>query len=53
MAGVALAWLLADERIGQVVIGPGRPAHLEPLREAIEQPLTPVERDEVGAIFQR
>ncbi len=52
MAGVALAWLLADERIGQVVVGPGRPAHLEPLREAIEQPLTPVERDEVGAMFQ-
>ena len=25
MAGVALAWLLADERIAQVVIGPGRP----------------------------
>ena len=53
MAGVALAWLLADERIGQVVIGPGRPAHLEPLREALERPLTPTERDEVGAIFQR
>ncbi len=51
MAGVALAWLLADDRIGQVVIGSGRPAHLEPLREAIEQPLTPVERDEVGAMF--
>jgi aryl-alcohol dehydrogenase-like predicted oxidoreductase len=52
MAGVALAWLLADDRVGQVVIGPGRPAHLDPLREAIEQPLTPVERDEVGSIFQ-
>jgi aryl-alcohol dehydrogenase-like predicted oxidoreductase len=53
MAGVALGWLLADERIGQVVIGPGRPAHLDPLREALERPLTPTERDEVGAIFQR
>src|SRR6202042_3020246 len=53
MAGVALACLLADDRVGQVVIGPGRPAHLELLREALERPLTPTERDQVGVIFQR
>ncbi|MFL5865214.1 MAG: aldo/keto reductase [Solirubrobacteraceae bacterium] len=44
MAGTALAWLLADERITQVVVGPGRPEHLQPVREAIERPLTPDER---------
>jgi aryl-alcohol dehydrogenase-like predicted oxidoreductase len=40
MAGLALAWLLADERVTQVVIGPGRPEHLAPVREALQHPLT-------------
>ena len=35
MAGLALAWLLADERVTQVVIGPGRPEHLAPVGEAL------------------
>jgi aryl-alcohol dehydrogenase-like predicted oxidoreductase len=51
MAAVALAWLLADERITQVVIGPGRAEQLEPLREALARPLTPDERRHVEAIF--
>jgi 1-deoxyxylulose-5-phosphate synthase len=49
MAGLALAWLLADPRVTQVVVGPGRPEHLSPVREALEQPLSPAERDEVAA----
>jgi aryl-alcohol dehydrogenase-like predicted oxidoreductase len=44
VAGLALAWLLADERVTQIVIGPGRPAHLAPLAEALEHPLTSTER---------
>ncbi|MGZ4175950.1 MAG: aldo/keto reductase [Solirubrobacteraceae bacterium] len=52
MAGTALAWLLADERITQVVVGPGRPEHLEPIREAIERPLTPDERQLVTDAFR-
>ncbi len=44
MAGLALAWLLADDRVAQVVIGPGRPEHLAPVAEAIEHPLTRQER---------
>lgn len=40
IAAVALAWLLADERVAQVVIGPGRPSHLEPVREALCHPLS-------------
>jgi aryl-alcohol dehydrogenase-like predicted oxidoreductase len=51
MAGVALAWLLADERVTQVVIGPGRPEHLEPLREALTQPLNDSERQLVEEMF--
>jgi aryl-alcohol dehydrogenase-like predicted oxidoreductase len=51
MAGTSLAWLLADERITQVVVGPGRPEHLEPVREAIERPLTPDERQRVTEAF--
>ena len=44
LAGLALAWLLADERVSQVVIGPGRPEHLAPVREALDHPLTEQER---------
>jgi aryl-alcohol dehydrogenase-like predicted oxidoreductase len=40
MAGLALAWLLADHRISQIVTGPGRPEHLKPVVEALECPLT-------------
>ena len=47
MAGVALGWLLADERVSQVVIGPGSPAQLAPVAEALEQPLTGAERAEI------
>ena len=47
MAGLALAWLLADPRVTHVVIGPGRPAHLAPVKEALAHPLTAGERDEI------
>jgi len=48
MAGFALAWLLADERVTQVVVGPNRPEHLEPVREALERPLTDAQREEIA-----
>jgi aryl-alcohol dehydrogenase-like predicted oxidoreductase len=51
MAGAALAWLLADDRITQIVVGPGRPEHLEPIREALEQPLTNDERSHLDEVF--
>ena len=44
LAGLALGWLLTDERVSQVVIGPGRPEHLTPVAEALEHPLTGEER---------
>ena len=48
MAGLALAWLLADERVTQIVVGPGRPEHLEPVREALERPLNQAQREEIA-----
>ena len=50
LAGLALAWLLADERVTQVVIGPGRPEHLAPVGEALSHPLTARERAEIGRV---
>ena len=49
LAGLALGWLLDDERVSQVVIGPGRPEHLAPVAEALRQPVTKAERTEIEA----
>ncbi len=51
MSATALAWLLADQRITQIVVGPGRPEHLDPVRDALEHPLSPEERVDVEAAF--
>ncbi len=51
MAGVALAWLLADDRVTQLVAGPGRPEHLTPLREALERPLSASELERIESVF--
>jgi aryl-alcohol dehydrogenase-like predicted oxidoreductase len=51
MAGAALAWLLGDERVAQVVVGPVRPEHLEPVREALAQPLSTDERAALSELF--
>lgn len=48
MSGLALAWLLADERVTQIVVGPGRAEHLAPVREALERPLSENQRQEVA-----
>jgi hypothetical protein len=44
MTGLALAWLLADDRVAQIVIGLGRPNHLASAAEALEHPVTGQER---------
>jgi aryl-alcohol dehydrogenase-like predicted oxidoreductase len=46
---LALGWLLADERVTQVVIGPGRPEHLAPAAEALRYPVTEAERADIEA----
>jgi aryl-alcohol dehydrogenase-like predicted oxidoreductase len=47
MASLALAWLLADDRVAQIVIGPGRPEHLAPVADALAHPLTQQERSTI------
>jgi aryl-alcohol dehydrogenase-like predicted oxidoreductase len=51
MAGMALAWLLGEPRITAVVVGPTRPEHLEPVREALANPLDAATRDELSRTF--
>jgi aryl-alcohol dehydrogenase-like predicted oxidoreductase len=53
MATLAFAWLLGDERVSSVVVGPRRPGHLDPAIAALELRLSPAERDELGALFAR
>ena len=50
-ATLALAWLLGDERVTTVVLGPRRPEHLEPARRALALDLPPAERDELTALL--
>jgi aryl-alcohol dehydrogenase-like predicted oxidoreductase len=52
LAGLALAWLLDDDRVSQIVLGPGRPEHLDPLREALQNPLSSGERAEIERLAQ-
>jgi aryl-alcohol dehydrogenase-like predicted oxidoreductase len=52
LAGLALGWLLADDRVSQIVVGPGRPEQLAPVREALDHPLSPAERSAVEEAVQ-
>jgi len=47
---LALAWLLADERLS-VVLGPRRPEQLRPGLAALENPLSPEEREAISDEF--
>ena len=53
MAGLALGWLLAQPDLCAVVVGPMRPEHLEPVREALAHPLDGASRDEIGGLLGR
>src|SRR3954447_3332733 len=48
---LALAWLLADERVS-VVVGPRRSEHLQPALDALAHRLSPDERDALSAEFR-
>jgi aryl-alcohol dehydrogenase-like predicted oxidoreductase len=50
-ATLALAWLLADDRVTSVIVGPRRSEHLEPAIAALVLALTPDERNELSALF--
>ena len=47
-ATLALAWILANPLVGAVVVGPRRPAHLDPVWAALE---LEVDRDELTELF--
>jgi aryl-alcohol dehydrogenase-like predicted oxidoreductase len=51
-ATLALAWLLADERVS-VVLGPRRPVHLRPALAALQDPLSNAEREDLSVLFAR
>jgi len=51
MAGLALAWLLADTRVTQIVIGPARPEHLKPVGEALACSLTAEDKAQIERAF--
>ncbi len=52
MAGLSLAWLLANPDVSAIVVGPARPDHLEPVREALENPLDAGERDSIARLIR-
>jgi aryl-alcohol dehydrogenase-like predicted oxidoreductase len=49
-AGLAVAWVTAAV---PAVVGPRRPEHLEPVREALSLDLDPSERDKLASLFPR
>jgi aryl-alcohol dehydrogenase-like predicted oxidoreductase len=51
MAGLAFAWLLAQDEITAVVVGPGRPEHLEPVSEALHVRLDRTEATQLTEVF--
>jgi aryl-alcohol dehydrogenase-like predicted oxidoreductase len=53
MATLALAWLLAQPLVSPVVVGPRRPAHLDPALAALELKLGEADLAELSALFPR
>jgi len=51
MAGLALAWLLAHDEITAIVVGPTRPEHLGPVREALGLDLGRGEAAQLTEVF--
>ncbi|MFN2629513.1 MAG: aldo/keto reductase [Gaiellaceae bacterium] len=50
-ATLAVAWLLAQPEVTAVIVGPRRPAHLEPALRALDLELAPGEAGELAALF--
>ena len=51
MSGLALAWLMSNPLVTAPIIGPRKPSHLDPVREALTLTLTAAEHDELTALF--
>jgi aryl-alcohol dehydrogenase-like predicted oxidoreductase len=52
LAALALAWLLVQDGVAQIVIGPGRPEHLAPVAEAVAHPLAGQDRSMIEQALQ-
>jgi 1-deoxyxylulose-5-phosphate synthase len=51
MAGLSLSWLLSNPDVCAIVVGPGSPGQLEPVREALANPLDQAEREAIASAF--
>jgi aryl-alcohol dehydrogenase-like predicted oxidoreductase len=51
MTTLSLAWVLSHPAVTAAILGPRRPAHLEPGLRALDVELTGAERDDLGALF--
>ncbi|CAF4597133.1 unnamed protein product [Rotaria sp. Silwood1] len=51
IASLSLAWLLGDSRITGIIIGPRKPEHLEPIREALNIRLNETDRVDLINLF--
>ena len=51
LAGLSLAWLLSDDRITGVIIGPRKSEHLEPVYEALNTRLNETDRVDLANLF--
>jgi aryl-alcohol dehydrogenase-like predicted oxidoreductase len=51
MATLALAWVLSHPLVTAAVVGPRRPEHLDPARDALAVELSKDEREQLGALF--
>ena len=51
MGALAIGWLLSNPLVTAPIIGPRKPSHFQPVREALDLRLTAEERDELTALF--
>jgi aryl-alcohol dehydrogenase-like predicted oxidoreductase len=51
VATLALAWVIGHPLVTAAVVGPRRPEHLEPARDALAVDLSEDEREQLGALF--
>lgn len=51
MGGLALAWVMSNPLVTAPIIGPRKPSHFEPVREALMLQLSVDERNELSRLF--
>jgi aryl-alcohol dehydrogenase-like predicted oxidoreductase len=52
-ATLALGWLLSEPRVTAIIVGPRRPEQLRPALDALDRPLSALQRDELSALFSQ